>query len=158
MPARDVPGYFVRLRNYFKPEIPILVYATQPNPVQRYKQIFDEGVTGIVTPDESSLDFHQAIRRVLECGYYISENIQKSWINLKRSFSVRSPRTEILSPRELDIYLNLGRGMSVKEIAGILGISHKTVNTYRERIKAKLLLPDSQAVIVNAAKCTQQNP
>ena len=60
-----------------------------------------------------------------------------------------------LTPRELEVFHCLGKGMQNKEIAASLGISVKTVETYRKTIGAKLGL--SGAELVRAAvlkRCT----
>lgn len=43
----------------------------------------------------------------------------------------------VLSPREWEVMLATCRGESAKEISERLGISHKTVSTFRERIRRK---------------------
>jgi DNA-binding CsgD family transcriptional regulator len=45
---------------------------------------------------------------------------------------------ESLSPRELEVLRLIGDGLSGKEIADKVGISYKTFDTYRSRIKDKL--------------------
>lgn len=60
-----------------------------------------------------------------------------------------------LTPRELEVFHCLGKGKQNKEIAASLGISVKTVETYRKTIGAKLGL--SGAELVRAAvlkRCT----
>ena len=48
------------------------------------------------------------------------------------------PLHETLSNRELEILCLLGSGQPVSEIARSLGLSVKTVSTYRERILSKM--------------------
>ncbi len=45
---------------------------------------------------------------------------------------------ELLSPREYEVLLLLASARSVSEIAGQLGLSVKTVSTYRTRILEKM--------------------
>jgi DNA-binding CsgD family transcriptional regulator len=45
---------------------------------------------------------------------------------------------QTLSDRELEVFEQIGRGRSTKEIARQLHLSIKTVETHREKIKAKL--------------------
>lgn len=52
-----------------------------------------------------------------------------------------------LSPRELQVLVLTGRGNSLKEIASELGISLKSVSTYRSRIAAKLGLKSTADLI-----------
>jgi DNA-binding CsgD family transcriptional regulator len=43
-----------------------------------------------------------------------------------------------LTPRETDVFVQIGRGMSNKEIARSLGLSVQTVATHRKSISKKL--------------------
>jgi len=52
-----------------------------------------------------------------------------------------------LSHREQDVVEFIGAGKSVKEIAGVLGLSEKTVSTYRSRILIKLKLTTTAEII-----------
>ncbi|MBU1225565.1 MAG: response regulator transcription factor [Gammaproteobacteria bacterium] len=45
---------------------------------------------------------------------------------------------EMLSDRELQVFLRLARGESVSDIAGQLNLSVKTISTYRSRVTEKL--------------------
>jgi len=45
-----------------------------------------------------------------------------------------------LSPRETQIFEVIGEGRSIRQTAAAIGLSHKTVETYCQRIKLKLLL------------------
>ena len=45
-----------------------------------------------------------------------------------------------LSNREIEVFQMLGRGMTTKFIAKKLGVSPKTIEAHRERIKTKLNL------------------
>ena len=70
------------------------------------------------------------------------------WIGGKRvgsreTFADRSP-IDSLSDRELEVFEMIGQGLTTRQIATKLDLSPKTVETYRENIKAKLNLPKDQ--------------
>ena len=50
----------------------------------------------------------------------------------------RDVRHEVLSDREYEVFCLLGSGRTVKEIAGSLQLSPKTVSTYRTRVLEKM--------------------
>ncbi|HVZ65966.1 MAG TPA: response regulator transcription factor [Lacunisphaera sp.] len=56
-----------------------------------------------------------------------------------------------LSERELQVFIQLGLGRSTQEIAGVLGVSVKTIESHREAIKTKLGLPHANALVARAA-------
>lgn len=49
---------------------------------------------------------------------------------------------DILSPRELEVLALVGQGLSIREIAGMLHRSEKTIQNHRDSIGAKLNLPN----------------
>ena len=59
---------------------------------------------------------------------------------------------QTLSPRELEIMLDLVRGKRPKEIACDLGISEKTVATHRARLMKKLQVEDNRQLLLYALK------
>jgi len=56
-----------------------------------------------------------------------------------------------LSERELQVFIQLGLGRSTQEIAALLSVSVKTIESHRENIKAKLDLPHTNALVARAA-------
>jgi DNA-binding CsgD family transcriptional regulator len=52
-----------------------------------------------------------------------------------------------LSPREFEIFLRIGEGMGPTQIASESGLSVKTVESYREKIKQKLQLQGRDALL-----------
>lgn len=57
--------------------------------------------------------------------------------------SLRPPRPD-LSAREMEVFIAVGSGLGTSEIAAQLCISVKTVESYRESIKAKLALASAR--------------
>jgi DNA-binding CsgD family transcriptional regulator len=57
-----------------------------------------------------------------------------------------------LSDRELDVFEHIGRGHTTRQIAEKLHISPKTVETYRENIKAKLNLQNATELTQHAVQ------
>jgi two-component system invasion response regulator UvrY len=79
-----------------------------------------------------------AIRRVASGRRYLSELTQELAVErFVTGGPGEAPHTS-LSSRELDVLLRLARGQRVGEIAIELGISFKTVSTYRSRVLEKL--------------------
>jgi DNA-binding NarL/FixJ family response regulator len=59
---------------------------------------------------------------------------------------------EQLSDRELEVFELIGQGMTTRSTADHLGLSVKTVETYRENIKNKLNLENNNELICRAAQ------
>jgi DNA-binding NarL/FixJ family response regulator len=75
-----------------------------------------------------------AIRRVLEGGVYLSDNVVARMASRvagqRQRDSASAERVEQLSDRELEIFRLLGRGQSTTEIARVVHINLKTVQAY----------------------------
>jgi DNA-binding NarL/FixJ family response regulator len=59
---------------------------------------------------------------------------------------------ETLSDRELEVLQQIGNGIPTRKIAENLHISRKTVETYRENIKAKLNLANGTELTQHAVR------
>lgn len=66
------------------------------------------------------------------------ELAQESETKVMVSGVARLGDLDVLSPRELEVLALLGQGLSIKEIAGILFRSEKTIGRHRDSIGAKL--------------------
>lgn len=104
------------------------------------------GASGYVTKEHSSEELIAAIRKAHAGGTYVSASLAEQ---LARSVGGRTdgPAHEALSDRELEVLRLLGQGRSVKEIAGALDLSSKTVSTYRTRMLEKLGLKTTADLI-----------
>ena len=102
------------------------------------------GARGYVQKSEAGRNIVAAIRKVCSGRLYVSEAL--SDVLLERSLAGQLPqdgrnaRIDALSDRELEVLLRIGRGATTLQIGSELGLSPKTVQTYRERIKRKLAL------------------
>lgn len=65
--------------------------------------------------------------------YFIGNSLGKNGINA-------------LSDREMAVFEMIGHGMSRQEIAQLLGLSSKTIDAYKERIKVKLNIDSSRGL------------
>jgi len=91
----------------------------------------------------------QAVRQILGGEIYLSETMTRQMLHRmagdKSGTDVSS--LERLSDRELEVFELLGRGQKTKEIAEQLHLSVKTVQTYCEHLKEKLLLRDATGLV-----------
>ena len=102
------------------------------------------GARGFISKSSASSDMLAAIRTVRDGHIHVSAPIATALIE-----RARRPRQEPDSPpvtsvqsllgrREMTVFEMIGRGLTTREIAASLGISPKTVDTHRQRIRAKL--------------------
>lgn len=98
------------------------------------------GALGYISKDESSRSLILAIRRVLEGKHYLSEAVNERILARTTSAGEKKGGNGIsgLTDRELEVFELIGDGLTARDIASNLSIAVKTVNTFRENIKAKL--------------------
>lgn len=112
------------------------------------------GARGYVMKLEASDMIVKAVRRVMNGGIYVSEEINERLLlglAAGRQELAQSP-LEVLSDRELEVFELTGRGLGTREIAERLHLSVKTVESYRARIKDKLNLKTAAELMQHAVQ------
>jgi DNA-binding NarL/FixJ family response regulator len=112
------------------------------------------GALGFVNKGEPPAVFVAALQRVNSGQIYLSERMTKRMLNQVLADNVEANRSpiETLSNRELEVFEMIGRGQTTKQIAGHLGLSPKTIETYREHLKHKLNLANASELTRNAVQ------
>jgi DNA-binding NarL/FixJ family response regulator len=100
------------------------------------------GAQGYINKASTTGHIVDAIRTVRDGRIFLSEESSQRLVpRAVQSLPgyVPSP-IKLLSNRELDVFRRIGEGQTTSEIAGHLGLSIYTIETYRRRIKLKLNL------------------
>jgi DNA-binding NarL/FixJ family response regulator len=98
-----------------------------------------DGADAVITFDASANDLAETVRVVMNGGSVVSPRVTRRLSELARASRVAASRERtLLTSRELDILQSIGRGESVKQTAGTLGISAKTVENLQSRLFRKL--------------------
>lgn len=112
------------------------------------------GALGFVNKGEPPETFVAALLRVNSGQIFLSERMTNRMLDLlvtDKKTEHRDP-LETLSDREIEVFEMIGRGMITKQIAARLGLSHKTIETYREHIKQKLNLANASELTRHAVQ------
>ncbi|ARA92273.1 MAG: DNA-binding response regulator [Bacteroidetes bacterium] len=136
-----------------KPDLGILVVSRHDESLYAERAI-RAGARGYVMKLEAGQVIVKAVRRVLNGGIYVSEEINERLLMgmvTGRKTLAQSP-LEVLSDRELEVFELTGRGLSTREIAEQLHLSVKTVESYRARIKTKLNLNTAAELMQHAVQ------
>jgi DNA-binding NarL/FixJ family response regulator len=112
------------------------------------------GALGFVNKGEPPDVFVAALQRVNSGQIYLSERMTNRMLDQVLTDKVEATRSpiETLSNRELEVFEMIGKGMATKQIAARLGLSPKTIETYREHIKQKLNLSNATELTRNAVQ------
>lgn len=135
------------------PALPILVVSMHDESVYA-ERAFRAGAGGYVTKHQMDETVLVAIRCVLEGGRYMSPAM-RAWFARQYLAGQKRPKdslTSALSDRELEVFRLIGGGSGTRQIAERLKLSIKTIESYREHLKAKLTL-HSGAELARAAAC-----
>jgi DNA-binding NarL/FixJ family response regulator len=115
------------------------------------------GARGYVMKQEAASVVLDAIKTVLSGKIYVSaamrDRLLETMFN-KRESAEAAP-VERLSDRELEVLERIGQGYGAAETAKALNLSVKTVNAYRDHIKAKLRLEGAGELRRYAVKWVQ---
>lgn len=114
-------------------------------------RVLRAGASGYLRKEQATENIITAIRQVLDNKIYLSPSATARVLNQVATTEApaKSP-VATLSDRELEVFELLGDGLSSREIASRLHLSVKTVETYREKIKAKLSLKNGSELTRHA--------
>ncbi len=103
-------------------------------------QLLRAGASGYVLKRAAPSELIRAIRTVAGGATYldpvVAGTVVESYLEAERV--VPRPTKAALSGREYEVLIRIAKGYSNKEIAGALGLSVKTVETYKARVAEKL--------------------
>ncbi len=99
------------------------------------QELFRSGADGYVLKDGPARHLFDAINFILDGGQYLTPLLRRD--SLEKSSQKPDPLA-LLSKREYEVFTLLVDGMRPRDIAKMLEISPKTVDTYRANIMRKL--------------------
>jgi two-component system, NarL family, invasion response regulator UvrY len=115
-------------------------------------KLLKAGAAGYITKNTSAVDINTAIKRVCSGEIYISPAIAQEMMLKKLSPGDDSSPFGLLSERELQIAQMITSGHRAAEVAAILNISAKTINTHKYRIYDKLGVSNDVELTLAAVK------
>lgn len=123
--------------------------------VEHVFRALEAGAAGYVLKESAGNEVIDAVLCVCEGKRYLSPGITgtviEDYLCCRESVPDKSP-VNMLSPREREVLQLVVEGKTSKEIARVINISNKTVDTYRYRIMKKLGVGDLAGLIRFAIK------
>lgn len=128
-----------------QPALKVIMLSVYPE--DRFAvRAFRAGASGYLTKEMASEMIVEAIRKVSSGGKFITPGIAEKLAEELTEGSDKAPH-ERLSDREFDVMCLIGSGQSLLAIGEKLGISDRTVSTYRSRILKKMNLRNNSEII-----------
>jgi len=139
-------------------ELPMLVLSAQDESLY-VPRVLTAGAQGYLTKSEGYWTVVEAVRRILDGSIYLSDKMSTALLSTYAKGSDGGDESPLssLSNRELEVFTLMGHGLGRGEIAEILSLSPKTVDTYRDHLKTKLSLETNDRLRRNAAVWVAQN-
>jgi DNA-binding NarL/FixJ family response regulator len=126
------------------PESRILIMSMHDNS-EYVREGVRAGASGYLLKDSAAAELRLAVRAVHAGGSYFSTPAAQGLTGAgnhddrdEREGADGAPPIDVLTARERDVLGGIARGLTNKEIAAELGISHRTVETHRESLMRKL--------------------
>jgi len=126
------------------PEVASLVFSMHDDK-QFAERAIRAGAKGYVMKQEPTATLLEAIRRVRDGEIYVRPDLAPQIMGRIFSDGGRLQLSELdcLSDREIEVLQLMAEGMNRREIAAEMGLSVKTIESYRENMKKKLDLRDT---------------
>ncbi|HRJ10576.1 MAG TPA: response regulator transcription factor, partial [Prosthecobacter sp.] len=152
MPGRNGLELIKDIRALY-PDLAVLVVSMHDEALYAQRAL-KAGAKGYVMKDAPHGVFEKAIRHVLAGGIALSEKMSESILLAFSSGTNPGPEGAIhnLSDREFEVFQLIGEARSTAQIAAELGISPKTVDVHKLKIRQKLSLTESTSLTAFAIR------
>lgn len=128
--------------------LPVLVLSMYPEDQYAVRTI-RAGAAGYLNKESAPEELVQAVRKILHGGEYISPSVADELVQYARSEGDQPPHN-LLSDREYQVLCMIASGKEIKEISAELGLSAKTISTYRARLLVKMNMRTNAELTVYA--------
>jgi DNA-binding NarL/FixJ family response regulator len=106
-----------------------------------------EGAAGFLLKTAASTELEQAIQTVVSGERYIPPETSKKILDDIGKGTTNKERLASLSPRQREVLRLIAEGKTTKQIAQVLGISVKTVESHRAKLMEKLGIHDVAGLV-----------
>ena len=128
------------------PDTQLLVLSMHSNP-EYVRQALLAGALGYVAKESAGVVLVEAVRQVQAGQRYLSESLDAEALRRVLGDGVERDPLEPLSAREREVLRYTVEGRTIAETAQQLGLSPKSVETYRSRMMTKLGIEDLPALV-----------
>jgi DNA-binding NarL/FixJ family response regulator len=111
------------------------------------------GASGYLVKDSAPLELKMAIEAIMRGEHYISSRVSKHLVaGLSGGAAQGQSSIDSLTPRQREILQMIAEGKSTKEIAFVLNVSGKTVETHRAALMERLGIHDVAGLVLYAVR------
>jgi DNA-binding NarL/FixJ family response regulator len=134
-------------------DLPVLVLSMHDESLYAERAMRAKAM-GYVMKHEPAKTVQAAIAKVLAGNLYLSEKMSTAMLSKFMLGKEDAPGSAVekLSDRELEVFRMLGQGKGTRQIAKELNLTMATINSFRARIKEKLLIKSSSELLLYAMR------
>jgi DNA-binding NarL/FixJ family response regulator len=134
-----------------------IIVLTITDSDQVIREALDAGARGFVLKSDAARDLVSAVEALQSRRMFFTPRVNdlllRGFLDKGHAISLReSPNLPVLTTREREVTQLLAEGRSSKEVATLLTLSTKTVETHRSNIMRKLSLHSIRDLVVYAIK------
>lgn len=118
-------------------QVPVVVLSAEEQP-ERVRASLEAGAKGFIPKNADPRELGFAIHSVLQGKTFISPSVISDLLAEDSSKSKSKSQLSVLTEREVEILSHLANGKKNRDIAAVLTISTRTVDTHRTNILKKL--------------------
>jgi DNA-binding NarL/FixJ family response regulator len=115
-----------------------VLFLTMYDDEEYVMQCMEAGASGYLLKDAPSQQLIAAVRDVYRGGKYVSAPLLGKMVDIYQSQRPDASRATRLTPRERQILKLLAEGKSAKEVASLLDLSVRTVESHRFNLMRKI--------------------
>jgi DNA-binding NarL/FixJ family response regulator len=128
------------------PSVNVVMLSAHASPIL-VRRAVEAGALGFLAKDVGTEELLRAVRAAASGERYIGQKLAHFLLDARRNPGPREFAVEVLTPAERDILRLVTEGKSNFEVAAAIGLSPRTVETYRGRLMRKLGIENLPALV-----------
>ena len=129
-----------------------VVYLTMIPDPDLAAEAFRRGASAYLLKTSAASELALAIREVLKGGVYVSKQITEGSVAELLQAHQSNPKSRVLTQRQREVLQLLAEGKSMKEAAGVLNLTTRTIAFHKYRIMAALGLHNNADLVQYAIR------
>jgi DNA-binding NarL/FixJ family response regulator len=133
------------------PDLPVLILSMHDESIYAERALRARA-NGYIMKQEATEKVLVAVRRILDGEIYLSSRMSNKLLQhyMSGQTAETDSRLASLSDRELEVFRLIGEGLGTRQIAEVLHLSMKTVESYQAHLKEKLSLRTGRELMQHA--------
>jgi len=117
--------------------VAVIIFSMHSSPII-VRRAIEAGARGYLSKDAVTEEVVRAVRAVADGKRYIGQGLAQNLLDVKKGARKADRTVEVLTTTERNILKLVAEGKSNPEVAVTIGLSRRTVETYRLRLMGKL--------------------